>query len=113
MTRDPTFSQLDLYLVADDSIMFVLPQGKSVIHTPLQFLGENVGIIPVGRPAKITIEGFEWDVTDWETEFGSQISTSNHIRAPQVSVSATERVLFTVEMLEIAESSKVAMSIEG
>lgn len=104
VTRDPAFSQLDLYLVADDSVMFVLPQGASIIHTPRRLLGENVGIIPIGRPASITISGFEWDVTNWETEFGSQISTSNHIRAPQVSVASTERVLFTVEIIEAAQS---------
>lgn len=95
----------DLYLVTGTSIIFLLQKGLNWIRTPIGkgFFTENVGIIPIGKPSVITTTGLEWDVKDWSTEFGAQISTSNHIKADVVSVKTTERVLFT---LEFAESEK-------
>lgn len=64
------------------------------------FFEENIGIIPISAPASITTKGFEWDVQDWRTEIGGQISTSNHIRAETVEVETSVPVLFTVELAE-------------
>ncbi|OQD65700.1 hypothetical protein PENPOL_c005G05075 [Penicillium polonicum] len=64
------------------------------------FFEENIGIIPLSSPAKITTHGFEWDVEDWHTEIGGQLSTSNHIRADKVEVETSVPVLFTVELAE-------------
>lgn len=61
---------------------------------------ENIGIIPLSAPASITTQGFEWDVENWHTEIGGQLSTSNHIRADVVSVETDVPVLFTVELAE-------------
>ncbi|KAL6236772.1 hypothetical protein BDW75DRAFT_206034 [Aspergillus navahoensis] len=112
----------DLYLISEESITFVLQPGKNTIHVPRtnrprsvdehpslpsqspdeehggHLLEENVGIIPVSGPARITTSGFEWDVQDWKTEIGGQLSTSNHIRAETVSVQTNVPVLFTVEL---------------
>ena len=95
----------DIYLVTPKSIIFVLHKGLNSIRTPVSpgFLTENVGIIPIGRPSVISTKGFEWDVKDWPTEFGTQISTSNHIKADVVRVKTTERVLFTVELADLQE----------
>lgn len=67
---------------------------------PKYFFGQNVGIIPLAGPASITTQGLEWDVENWHTEIGGQLSTSNHIRAEKVEVDASEAVLFTVELAE-------------
>ncbi|KAL4818390.1 thiamine pyrophosphokinase [Aspergillus spinulosporus] len=112
----------DLYLISEESISFVLQPGQNTIHVPRtnrprstdqyrsppipspdeehrkHLLEENVGIIPVSGPARITTSGFEWDVQDWLTEIGGQLSTSNHIRAETVSVRTNVSVLFTVEL---------------
>ena len=98
--EEPTVSKGDLYLITPESIVFLLEQGLNKIHTPLDtgFFKENVGIIPVAKPSVITTRGLEWDVTKWPTEFGFQISTSNHIKADIVEVETTERVLFTLEL---------------
>lgn len=105
-----------LYLISEESITFILRAGKNVIRTPGanrplstppgcpqtfeegHLLEENVGIIPLSGPASITTSGFQWDVTDWTTEIGGQISTSNHIRADVVEVESRVPVLFTVEL---------------
>ncbi|MCJ1245737.1 hypothetical protein MMC30_002941 [Trapelia coarctata] len=94
----------DIYLVTPESIIFLLHKGTNLIHTPVgpKQLGESVGIIPMGRPSIITTKGLEWDVKDWHTEIGGQISTSNHIRAKKVIVTTTEPVLFTVELAQDA-----------
>ncbi|KAJ6092871.1 hypothetical protein N7486_008160 [Penicillium sp. IBT 16267x] len=116
-----------LYLVSEESITFVLHKGRNLIHTPATrradidqaasaaaspgsgklgeqemnyFFEENVGIIPLSAPATITTQGFEWDVQDWPTEIGGQISTSNHIRAERVEVETSVPVLFTVELAQ-------------
>ncbi|PYH48783.1 thiamine diphosphokinase [Aspergillus saccharolyticus JOP 1030-1] len=63
-------------------------------------LEENVGIIPLLGPARITTTGFQWDVTDWKTEIGGQLSTSNHIRAERVEVETRMPLLLTLELAE-------------
>ena len=95
----------DLYLITAQSVMFLLEKGQNKIHAPVgpTHFTENVGIIPIGRPSIITTHGLEWDVTDWSTEFGTQMSTSNHIRAETVEVDTSERVLFTLEIAKKLE----------
>ena len=61
---------------------------------------ENVGIIPVLGPVVISTKGLEWDVKDWRTEVGGQISTSNHIKSDVVEIEASDPVLFTVELTD-------------
>lgn len=105
----------NLYLISEESITFVLKRGKNVIHVPGTryqsqgrsereegdyYLQENAGIIPVTGPARITTRGFEWDVKDWHSSIGGQLSTSNHIRAGKVEVGSEEAVLFTIELAD-------------
>lgn len=89
----------DIYLITADGIMFLLEKGLNKIHAPVEpgYFTENVGIIPIGKPSIVTTHGLEWDVTEWRTEFGSDISTSNHIKAAVIEIETTERVLFTLE----------------
>ena len=121
MTREYSSAQSagNLYLVSEESLTFILQPGRNVIHTPGvdgprpqdestlssndtpgddDLLEENIGIIPLSGPARITTRGFEWDVEDWHTEIGGQISTSNHIRDDIVEVQTDVPVLFTVEL---------------
>ncbi|KAL4927258.1 thiamine diphosphokinase [Aspergillus undulatus] len=112
----------NLYLISEESITFILSEGNNTIHVPRTnrppdpsqtkpqpsqqqekerneyLLEENIGIIPLSGPARITTSGFQWDVSNWETQIGGQISTSNHIRAETVSVQTNIPVLFTVEL---------------
>lgn len=127
----------NLYLISEESITFVLQEGRNIIHTPAtnrpddtgqdstatdnepplkrerdlevdaeanaeieHFFEENIGIIPLSAPASITTQGFEWDVENWHTEIGTQVSTSNHIRADRVEVLTSVPVLFTVELAQ-------------
>lgn len=114
MTRDYSSNQSagNLYLVSEESLTFILQPGRNTIRTPGTnrpshdhdgngyLLEENIGIIPISGPAKITTKGFQWDVEDWPTEIGGQLSTSNHIRADVVEVQSDVPVLFTAELAE-------------
>lgn len=88
-----------IWLFSEDSISFVLERGRNEISTRLSagYLGKTIGIVPMGGRAHITTKGLEWDVVEWEAEFGKRISTSNHVTADVIQVDTTERVLFTIE----------------
>jgi thiamine pyrophosphokinase len=81
------------------SITLLLWPGTTKIETPLKegLITPNVGILPLFGKAVITTKGLEWDVEDWPTEMGGQISTSNHIVEDHISISTDVHVLFTVE----------------
>lgn len=90
---------LRFWLFSESNISFILEKGKTVIHTPLNegLITENVGILPVYGPARVTTSGLEWDVEDWPTQMGGQMSTSNHIKRDQIVIETDAEVLFTME----------------
>ncbi|EPE24389.1 Thiamin pyrophosphokinase, catalytic [Glarea lozoyensis ATCC 20868] len=96
-----------MFLLSSEGITFVLKSGKHKIKSRASFrgvtLGENVGIIPLKEPSIISTNGLEWDVTNWQTEFGGSISTSNHVKADWVSIETTKDVLFTIDFATLRE----------
>ncbi|RMZ84488.1 hypothetical protein DV736_g6600, partial [Chaetothyriales sp. CBS 134916] len=97
--RDEQLLRGRVYLLSEQSLSFVLDPGLNVIHIEPGYFEQNVGIIPVRGQATITLKGFEWDVQNWPTEFGSQMSTSNHIRSEMLEVSFQGAPpLFTLEL---------------
>lgn len=101
-TQNPALAAGDVYLLTGASVLFVLHRGRNAIRTPVGpgLLAESVGIVPLGRPAVLSTRGLEWDVSDWATEMGGRVSTSNRVRegVPVVEVETSERVVFTVEV---------------
>jgi len=93
------------YFITPESIIFLLEVGLNRIHTPVDDAAftQTIGIIPLAKPAVITTRGLEWDVSAWPTEFGGQISTSNHIMESTVEVETTEPILFTLEYAQKPE----------
>lgn len=105
----PSYSEGKLYLVSGESLTFLLKAGQHRIHVrePKRIDGAReevfdkyAGIIPVKEPSIIALKGFEWDVEDWPTEFGGQISTSNHVLPTSeiVEVKTSTDVLFTIAL---------------
>ncbi|RKF72132.1 Thiamine pyrophosphokinase [Golovinomyces cichoracearum] len=91
-----------LYFLSNEAITFTLLSGKHSIRTCRSLsgdgLGKYVGIIPLRGPSMISTSGLEWDVHDWKTEFGGQMSTSNHVKSDLVSIQTTKDVLFTINL---------------
>ena len=78
------------------------PKGVSEADGQQPLFSPNVGILPIFGRSCIGTRGLEWDVEDWETEMGGQVSTSNHVVSNDgvIEVSTTRPVLFTVEMAD-------------
>ncbi|KAH8882885.1 thiamine pyrophosphokinase [Thozetella sp. PMI_491] len=95
-----------MYLVSGESITFLLKAGTHTIQVRdggEEVFGKHVGIVPVKEPSVISTKGLEWDVTDWETEFGGQMSTSNHLlpETRDVEITTTKDVIFTIALREL------------
>ncbi|RVX68019.1 hypothetical protein B0A52_08430 [Exophiala mesophila] len=88
-----------IYLLSEQSLSFVLADGLNLIHIEPGSFAENVGIIPILGKSFINTKGLEWDVEDWPTQFGGQVSTSNHIRSNVIQISFQgPKPLFTMEL---------------
>lgn len=101
--KTPDYATGRMYLATEQSITFLLKSGLHHIHVGgrrKQLFDKHVGIIPVKEPSVITTNGLEWDVQDWETEFGGRVSTSNHVRpeVEVVTVETTKDVIFTIAL---------------
>lgn len=87
-----------LYLFGPESLTFLLKPGENKIHLPADRFGPSCGILPIGQPATISTEGLEWDVREWKTSFGTQMSTSNSLVADMIVITTDEAVVFTVSL---------------
>lgn len=88
-----------IYLLSEQSLTFILAEGPNTISLEPGYFAENVGIIPVLGRCQLTTKGLEWDVEDWPTDFGSQVSTSNHIHGAEIEISFRgPRPLLTLEL---------------
>ncbi|KAJ9653193.1 thiamine pyrophosphokinase [Neophaeococcomyces mojaviensis] len=97
--QQPELLRGSIYLLSEQSLSFVLAVGENEVYINQKSFAENVGIIPVLGLTRITTSGLEWDVSDWPTEFGAQVSTSNHIRSDLVKITVGDkRPLLTFEL---------------
>ncbi|KAF2028346.1 thiamine pyrophosphokinase [Setomelanomma holmii] len=90
---------LRLWLFSESSLSFILSSQHNTVRglQSSKLFTENVGLVPVWGPAVITTSGLEWDVEKWPTSMGSQVSTSNHVKADEVEVATDAPILFTIE----------------
>lgn len=101
--KGPGYTDGRLYLISGESMTFLLKAGKHHIYVRdggEDVFEKHVGILPVRGPSQITTKGLEWDVEDWETQFGGQMSTSNHVlpETAVVEIETTNDVLFTIAL---------------
>lgn len=99
---------LRLWLFSECSLSIILRSKRNVLRG-LQSSGlftENVGLVPIYTPAVISTRGLEWDVTDWDTQMGGQVSTSNHVKADEVHVETNAPILFTIERASLESKEK-------
>ena len=94
-----------IYLLTTSAITFLLTTGthRIVVRDYLDTkkrLGKHIGILPLAGPVTITTEGLEWDVRDWETVIGGQLSTSNHVEEDVCTIKTNGDVLFTIDLKE-------------
>lgn len=79
------YPKLNIFLVSDRDITFLLKPGLNYIHqiqSPL--CGEYCSLIPFAGPLKIVTNGLEWDLDEkMELNFNTLISTSNAYKSPK------------------------------
>jgi thiamine pyrophosphokinase len=100
MIREETkHPDLRIWLFSESSLSFILKCGHNVIRglQSSELFTENIGLLPVWGPATISTTGLEWDVKEWYTHMGGQVSTSNHVKADEVYVETNAPILFTIE----------------
>lgn len=108
-----------LWLFSESSCSFLLLQGRSRIVTASEDgkspFTRNVGILPIYGPATISTKGFEWDVQDWRTEMGGQVSTSNHVvdMTKGVEIETDHPVLFTIELADLSPVQLQHLIVDG
>lgn len=92
-------ANLQLWLFSGSSVSFILQRRQNVIRglQTSQLFTENMGLVPIYGAAVISTQGLEWDVRDWDTQMGGQVSTSNHVKADAVHVATSAPILFTIE----------------
>lgn len=95
-----------IYLLSRESLTFLLPTGRNHIHvreaSHPDVFAKYVGILPLQGPSVISTQGLEWDVENWKTQFGGQISTSNHVLpdTKMARVDTDSPVVFTIALKE-------------
>jgi len=103
----PDYALGRLFLLSGSSLTFLLKAGKHLIRVREDgedvAFGKHVGILPLQGPCIISTKGLEWDVTDWETQVGGKLSTSNHILPDTkcVEVQTSRDVLFTIALRQV------------
>ncbi|KAF2010351.1 thiamine pyrophosphokinase [Aaosphaeria arxii CBS 175.79] len=100
-TQDP---HVRFTLVTETNITVIVRAGRSVVRGMKRhgLFKKHSGILPIYGPAVVTTSGFEWDVKDWPTRMGDQVSTNNHTVDDDIYVQTTAPVLFTVEREPLA-----------
>ena len=104
MTREETkHPNLRLWLFSESSLSVILRSKRNVVRNLMSsgLFTENLGLVPVYGPATISTAGLEWDVKDWFTQIGGQVSTSNHVKADTVEVETDRPILFTIERVPL------------
>ncbi|KAJ4165453.1 hypothetical protein LMH87_007085 [Akanthomyces muscarius] len=96
-----------IFLLSGSSLTFLLKAGQHHIHVreegEADVFAKAVGIIPLREPSRITTKGLEWDVTDWLSQIGGKLSTSNYILPTTrcIEIETTKDVLFTVSLRNV------------
>ncbi|KAH7163380.1 thiamine pyrophosphokinase [Dactylonectria estremocensis] len=104
---DPAYAEGRVFLLSGSSLTFLLKAGVHHIQVredgESDVFGKHVGIIPLKEPSVISTTGLEWDVTDWQTEIGGQLSTSNHVLPDTqvVQIKTDKDVLFTIALRQV------------
>ncbi|PHH83088.1 hypothetical protein CDD82_3623 [Ophiocordyceps australis] len=103
-----------IYLLSGSSLTFLLKKGTHHIHVREDgeecAFGKHVGIIPLQEPSIISTKGLTWDVTNWETKIGGQLSTSN-LLLPEtkcIEVQTSKDVLMTLALGQLEGDEDVA-----
>lgn len=100
--RDCKFdANIQIYLISQTSVVFLLFKGKNTIEINTGFEDEMCGLIPIGGLCEhVTTSGLKYNLDGQQLEFGHLISTSNSYDGSKkpVFVDTNKSLLWTMEM---------------
>ncbi|PWN38709.1 hypothetical protein IE81DRAFT_327215 [Ceraceosorus guamensis] len=95
------------FVVSENSVAWVLPQGEHELHLSPTILGKTCGMLPIGAGpvgVRIETEGLEWDLDGTQrSAIGGFLSTSNHVARARVKVQTDGEFCWTVELRKDSE----------
>ena len=101
-----TCPYLQLFFVTNSDVIFLLKKGKNYIHYPSKdsFHTKKVpvcGLLPLGTPSVLlSTLGLKYDVTNWESSIGGNVSSSNGVCGTTgVIVETTGDIVMNVEVI--------------
>ena len=81
-------------VVSDDAVMRLLQPGD---HSIGASVGSHCGLVPFAVPeAQVTTRGLRWNLDDGTLAYGALISTSNIVDEPEVKVTTSAPLLWTM-----------------
>ncbi|CCM04310.1 uncharacterized protein FIBRA_06481 [Fibroporia radiculosa] len=90
-----------IFVLTDDNIAWVLDEGEHRISINHSILGPTCGLLPVGVASTVlSTSGLRWNLTECESSFDGQVSTSNHLDMKEntVWIKTTKPIWWTVEL---------------
>lgn len=96
----PSDSLPPIFIVAAQSVTFLLQPGNHCIKVSCDMVGSDCGLIPVAQPChSVTTSGLKWNLYGQRMAFGELISTSNCITDSVVYVKTDQPLLWTMTTL--------------
>jgi thiamine pyrophosphokinase len=91
-------NNMNLLIMTESNLSWLMHPGQNKVQgLKSDCFTTNVGIIPVYGPSRLQTQGLEYDVLDWPTEMGGNVTSNNHTISSEVNIQTTTWMLFTVE----------------
>jgi thiamine pyrophosphokinase len=96
------FEDLPIFLLGFNSLAFVLPSGRSIIHAPEArgVSGVCAGLLPLRPVSRVTTKGLRWNLDSSAMGIGEVVSTSNVMVGDDVEVETSDPILFMFDFRE-------------
>jgi len=97
---------LNIYLLASNSMTWVLRPGKHTIHIPTECLEKRgwCSLLPIGKAAhNVTTKGLRWNLANSDVEFGGLVSTSNTYADETVVVETKDSLVWSMGILKFGD----------
>lgn len=89
-----------VFILGDNSLTWLLKEGKHRIHLDESMMNSHVGLIPLGEPClDVTTTGLKWNLSHGKMQFGGLISVCNRFDgSEEVTVETDKKLVWTMEV---------------
>ncbi|KAJ1929748.1 thiamine pyrophosphokinase [Tieghemiomyces parasiticus] len=88
-----------IYLVSRNTMTCLLQEGESRIECDWYKSRPTCGILPIGADSTVlTTRGLRWNLNNQESSFHGMLSTSNIIDEPEVVVTTSKPIIWTMDL---------------